>query len=94
MAVKHPDTPAGRLAGAIRARRRALRLTQKQLGDLAGCGVAFLYDLEAGKPTVRLDKLLAVLEVLGLELQLIEGRDGIAVAPDLTPGGVRSGGGR
>ncbi len=79
------ETPEGRLAQAIRTRRRALRLTQKQLCDLAGCGVAFLYELETAKPTVRLDKLLAVLEVLGLELHVIEGHDGITVAAPLAP---------
>ncbi|MDH5676092.1 MAG: type II toxin-antitoxin system Y4mF family antitoxin [Myxococcales bacterium] len=85
MATPNTDTPTGRLAAALRARRRELGLTQKQLGDLAGCGVAFLYELEAGKPTVRLDKLLDVLAVLGLELRLDEGHSGLAVAAQLQP---------
>jgi len=61
----------------MRARRRALALTQTQLADLAGVGLAFLYELERGKPTVRLDKVLAVLAVLGLELHLRPGAGGI-----------------
>jgi hypothetical protein len=47
-----------------------LRLTQKELAVLAQCGPDFLYDLERGKPSVRLDKLVPVLEMLGLRLKL------------------------
>ena len=66
----------GRAAGAralgkaVRARRRALGLDQLLLCDMAGVGPAFLYSLEHGKPSVRLDKVLAVLGVLGLELHV------------------------
>ncbi|MGD8862867.1 MAG: type II toxin-antitoxin system Y4mF family antitoxin [Myxococcales bacterium] len=74
---------ARQLGAAVRARRRALRLTQQQLGELAGCGVAFLYELETGKPTVRLDKVLSVLSVLGLSLRLAEGAPALAVAPEI-----------
>lgn len=58
------------LAAEVRRKRKVLRLTQKELAELAGCGPDFLYDLERGKPTVRLDKLMPVLEVLGLRLRL------------------------
>jgi len=44
------------------------------LCDLAGVGPAFLYSLEHGKPSVRLDKVVAVLAVLGLELHVRPGR--------------------
>jgi hypothetical protein len=33
----------------------------------------FVYDVESGKATLRLDKLLDLLEVLGLELVLAPG---------------------
>jgi HTH-type transcriptional regulator / antitoxin HipB len=56
------------LGQQVRERRRSLRLTQDSLADLAGCSTRFVRALEAGKPTVRLDKLLAVLDALGLEL--------------------------
>ena len=35
-----------------------------------GVGTRFLIELEAGKPTMRLDKLLAVLGTLGIDLHL------------------------
>lgn len=59
-----------RLADEIRERREALDLTQQDLANLAGCSPRFLGALEAGKPSVRLDKLLGVLEVLGLEFRV------------------------
>lgn len=65
------------LASAVRARRKALGVTQIELARLAGCGPVFVYALETGKQTLRLDKLLAVLEVLGLELVVGVGRGGI-----------------
>ncbi len=61
------------LARAVRKRRKDLGLTQQGVADLAGCGPVFLYQLETGKPSLRLDKLLAVLHVLGLELHLRPG---------------------
>jgi HTH-type transcriptional regulator/antitoxin HipB len=77
-------TPAQRLGALVRARRRALRLNQAALCDLAGVGLAFLYELEHGKDTVRLDKVLAVLGVLGLELHVREGKQTLSAAPALS----------
>lgn len=66
--------PAHALAEAVRSRRKALGITQIDLARLAACGPDFIYDVEAAKPTLRLDKLLDVLEVLGLELVVREGK--------------------
>ncbi|MFZ4511533.1 MAG: type II toxin-antitoxin system Y4mF family antitoxin [Candidatus Nanopelagicales bacterium] len=59
------------LAVDVRARRRQLGLSQQELADLAGTSERFVRALEAGKPTVRLDKASAVLGVLGLELRAV-----------------------
>ncbi len=56
-------------ADQIRERRKALRLTQQDLADLAGCSVRFVREVESGKLTVRLDKVAAVLAALGLDLR-------------------------
>jgi y4mF family transcriptional regulator len=72
------------LGALVRARRRSLRLNQAALCDLSGVGLAFLYELEHGKDTVRLDKVLAVLGVLGLELHVREGKQLLSEAPDLS----------
>jgi HTH-type transcriptional regulator / antitoxin HipB len=57
------------LAADVRSRRRALGLGQQDLADLSGASVRFVRNLEHGKPSIRLDKLVAVLDVLGLELR-------------------------
>ena len=74
---------SARLGQALKARRKALGLSQVQVCDLAGVGPAFLYALEHGKPTVRMDKVLAVLSVLGLGLELGESEEVLAVRPEL-----------
>jgi y4mF family transcriptional regulator len=72
------------LAGTVRAQRKRLGLTQLELSRLAGCGPVFLYDLERGtKPTLRLDKLVDVLTVLGLELNVELGKQGLRVSERL-----------
>ena len=70
------------LGRAIRTRRKELGLTQLALARFAGCGLAFLYELESGKATVRFDKLLAVLQVLGLTLRLEPGREPLTIRAD------------
>lgn len=69
---RSPEPPSwtDALAATVRQRRKALKLTQAELAELAGCGPDFLYDVERGKPTLRLDKLLQVLHTLGLTLKL------------------------
>ena len=58
------------LGSALRAARKQLALTQPQLALAAGVGVRFIVDLEAGKPTLRLENVLRVIAALGGELQL------------------------
>jgi HTH-type transcriptional regulator/antitoxin HipB len=58
------------LGVAIRAARKQLALTQPQLALAAGVGVRFIVDLEGGKPTVRLEQVLRVIEALGGEVSL------------------------
>jgi len=52
----------------------------------AGVGVRFIVDLEAGKPTLRLENVLRVIDALGGEIQL----SGLppAVADDQPEGGA------
>jgi HTH-type transcriptional regulator/antitoxin HipB len=58
------------LGNALRAARKQLELTQPQLALAAGVGVRFIVDLEAGKPTLRLENILRVIDALGGEIQL------------------------
>ena len=63
------------LVDAMKARRKALGLTQEDLASLARTGTRFIVDLEKGKPTLQIDKVLAVMSLLGLELYLEERGD-------------------
>lgn len=56
------------VATEVRARRRALGLTQQDLAELAGVSERFVRFVEQGKPSIQLDALLALLDALGLEL--------------------------
>lgn len=58
------------LGAVLRTARKQLGLTQPQLALAAGVGTRFIVDLEAGKPTVRLEHVLRVMGALGIELQL------------------------
>ncbi len=58
------------VADAVRLRRRDLGLTQAEVADLGGVSAKFLIEFERGKPSVRLDKVMDVLDVLGLELRV------------------------
>ena len=58
------------LGPAIRARRREQSLRIDDAAALSGVSVDLLSRLENGKGSVRVDKLLAVLDSLGLALLL------------------------
>jgi len=58
------------LGQALRSARKLLGLTQSELALAAGVGVRFIVDLEAGKPTVRLETVMRVIEALGGQVML------------------------
>ena len=58
------------LGTALRATRKRLGLTQAELALAAGVGLRFIVELEGGKPTVRLEQVLRVVDALGGSLAL------------------------
>lgn len=54
----------------IRAKRKKDGLTQADAAALCGVGTRFLGELERGKPTTQIGKVLRMLQGLGLELQI------------------------
>ena len=76
---RRQETAAQRIALAVKQRRKRLGVTQQALAKMAGCGLVFVYSIEHGKPSLRLDKLLDVLEVLGLELVVTSSSSGLRV---------------
>ena len=71
------------LGKAIKSRRKHLRMSQEELALLSETSLNFICQLESGKNTVRLNKLLDVLYALGLELNVINGSSQISFADDL-----------
>jgi HTH-type transcriptional regulator / antitoxin HipB len=61
---------AEQLAAEVRDRRGLLRLSQRDLAELAGVSERFVRFVEQGKRTVQLESLLALLDTLGLELRV------------------------
>ena len=68
--MKTELTNASQLAEIVRRERKRQKVSQIRLSQLADVGVRFVRDLEDGKETVQLDKVLAVLETLGIAVKL------------------------
>jgi y4mF family transcriptional regulator len=58
------------IASAVRGRRMELGVTQADLARRAGLSRKWVYDFESGKPSAELGRVLAVLDVLGLHLEV------------------------
>lgn len=54
----------------MRDTRKKMGVTQKDLALTSGTGLRFVIDLEKGKPTCQIGKVLTVLQTLGVELSL------------------------
>ena len=65
MNVKNTD----QLGSIIRNLRKQLKVTQAELAMTSGTGLRFIVDLEKGKPTCQIGKILQVLQALGVQLQ-------------------------
>lgn len=54
----------------VRETRRRLGVTQKDLALTSGTGLRFIIELEKGKQTAEIGKVLMVLQTLGIRLTL------------------------
>lgn len=68
MAISVSDPAA--IGRVIRDTRRALGITQSDLALSVGVGVRFIVDVENGKPTAQIGKIMQVLAALGIDMQL------------------------
>lgn len=66
------------MASRLKSERKSQGLSQSELADLAGVSLNFVSQLESGKSTVRLDKVLQVFKTLGLEFHIRYGKSGIS----------------
>jgi y4mF family transcriptional regulator len=72
---------AAQIGAVIRLKRRSIGLRQADLAALSGVGPRFLSEVENGKDTAEIGKVLKVLRRLGLDL---------AIEPRTTRGGSSS----
>ncbi len=55
----------------VKTMRKQYNLTQEDLATKAGVGLRFVRELEAGKQTMRMDKVNSVLYLFGHELGVV-----------------------
>lgn len=60
--------PSEDLSHQIKEWRKAQKITQEKLSELAGVGLRFVRDLEQNKKTLRMDKVNQVLKLFGKKL--------------------------
>ena len=66
-----PETPIDsfkNLGDLIRTVRNAKDLSQQELADMAGVGRRFVSELENGKATLEIGRVLTVCQALGIDL--------------------------
>ena len=73
--IARPDKPfrlytAASVGPAIRHYREEAGLTQEQLADMAGLHRSYLSELEQGKETEQMRRILRVLKLLGIRATL------------------------
>jgi HTH-type transcriptional regulator / antitoxin HipB len=65
--MKYTPQQIGQL---VKKARKTLGVTQKDLALTSGTGLRFIIELEHGKVTCQIGKVLTVLHTLGISLQL------------------------
>ncbi len=65
--MKYTTIEIGKL---VRDTRKALGVSQHDLALTSGTGQRFISELENGKPTCQLEKVLVVLQTLGINISL------------------------
>jgi y4mF family transcriptional regulator len=58
------------IGALVRETRKKMKVTQRDLALTSGTGLRFLIELEKGKETCQIGKVLTVLQTLGVKIQL------------------------
>jgi len=66
--MKHTPETIGEL---VKNTRKTMGVTQKDLAMTSGTGLRFIIDMEKGKATCQLGKVLTVLHTLGIKTDFI-----------------------
>lgn len=59
------------IGAVVRSTRKKLGVTQRALAMTSGTGLRFIIDMEKGKPTCQIGKVLTALQTLGIKIELI-----------------------
>jgi HTH-type transcriptional regulator/antitoxin HipB len=62
---------------AIAAERKRRRLTQTHLAELSNTSINFVSQIERGKQTAQIGKVIDILQILGLQLVIEKGSAGV-----------------
>ena len=57
------------LSVVIKSRRKTLAISQQDLAEMAGVGLATIKDIERGKGNPSLGTVSKIMEVLGMEIE-------------------------
>jgi len=72
----HSVTPdSAEIGRLVKNTRKKLGVTQRSLALTSGTGLRFIIELEQGKPTCQLEKVLTVLRTLGIRLIIYGAQD-------------------
>ena len=74
-----PKRSMTNIISQIKDLRKKNGLTQIDFAKRVGVGLRFLRELEQGKTTVRMDKLMQVLDFLGYHLELKKNESQLAI---------------
>jgi transcriptional regulator with XRE-family HTH domain len=58
------------IAAAIKARRRLLNMSQKQIAEKVGTEYQRIAEIENGKTNVSIDRLIEIAEAIGLKVMV------------------------
>lgn len=59
-----------KIGGLVRQVRKEHGLTQEQLAAISGVGVRFVRELEQGKESCHIGKVITVVAMLGMDIQI------------------------
>lgn len=57
------------LSDVIKSRRKTLAISQQDLAEMAGIGLATIKDIERGKGNPSMGTVSKIMEVLGMEIE-------------------------
>lgn len=76
------------IGGVVRVARKDAGLRQYELAGAAGVGLRFIVDLEGGKRTAQVGKVLQVLDALGCSVEILPPTGPPPGSPGALPSGA------